>query len=200
MTKQEFLDELKYQLSGLASFDSRHLLKHYEQRIDENIESGMSEEEAVSSLGTVMQVANRAILKCSLKNIKEHRKNHRKHRSVGQWFIFILTSPLWISVQLAIALLVAAVFLLVWLLVAFAFCLTAAMALGSLIGTFISILTFVNASRTVAVGFEGACIIAFGLSVLLFVGSLALAKSAKQLYKKMRGGYKILLARSGRTR
>ena len=53
MTKQEFLNELKNQISEYPSEETKQSLEYYSEMIDDRIEEGMTEAEAIASMGAV---------------------------------------------------------------------------------------------------------------------------------------------------
>ena len=61
MTKQEFLKALWTKLSELPKDDVEQSLDYYAEMIEDRIESGLSEEEAVAAVGTVDEAAAKII-------------------------------------------------------------------------------------------------------------------------------------------
>ena len=61
MTKQEFLDKLQAGLSGLTESDAQERLTFYSEMIDDRMEEGKSEAEAVAALGDVDVIAEQII-------------------------------------------------------------------------------------------------------------------------------------------
>ena len=57
MTKYEFLEKLKSGLHGLPDKELKSSLEYYGEMIDERIEGGLSEEDAVAQLGDPETVA-----------------------------------------------------------------------------------------------------------------------------------------------
>lgn len=57
MTKQLFLNELAAALHGLPREERYRTLGYYDELIDDRMEDGQSEEDAVASLGEPQQVA-----------------------------------------------------------------------------------------------------------------------------------------------
>ena len=53
MTKQEFIDEIKSRLNGLPEEEIQKSLDYYSEMIDDRIDDGMEEEEAVGEIGSV---------------------------------------------------------------------------------------------------------------------------------------------------
>ena len=52
MSKQEFLAQLRKSLSGLPQEDIEERLTFYSEMIEDHIEEGLPEEEAVSAVGS----------------------------------------------------------------------------------------------------------------------------------------------------
>lgn len=57
MTKAEFLEELRARLQGLDKDDLQRSLDFYSEMIDDRMEDGMSEGEAVANVGDLNQIA-----------------------------------------------------------------------------------------------------------------------------------------------
>lgn len=57
MTKQVFLNALRGELSGLSEEDIERSLTYFSEAIDDRIEDGMTEEDAVAEMGTVKNAA-----------------------------------------------------------------------------------------------------------------------------------------------
>ena len=58
MTKTEFLDELRSRLSGLPQSDLDERLLYFREMIDDRMEDGLTEEEAVSDIGSVDEIVD----------------------------------------------------------------------------------------------------------------------------------------------
>ena len=72
MNKQEFINELKCGLSGLSDADLNERLNFYSEMIDDRIEEGFSEEEAVAQIGSVNDIISQIASEMSLtKLVKE---------------------------------------------------------------------------------------------------------------------------------
>ena len=57
MNKTEFLDALRHALGKLPSYEVEQSIAFYAEMIDDRIEDGMSEQEAVAALGSVHAIA-----------------------------------------------------------------------------------------------------------------------------------------------
>ena len=57
MNKQEFLLKLGDQLSGLSSREKEERLTFYREMIEDRMEDGLSEEEAIAAVGSIDAIA-----------------------------------------------------------------------------------------------------------------------------------------------
>lgn len=69
MTKNEFIASLSEKLSGFAPSDVKKALEYYSEIIDDQIENGVPESEAVASLGSADSVVRQIILEMPLPKI-----------------------------------------------------------------------------------------------------------------------------------
>ena len=88
MSKQEFLAQLRKGLSGLPQDDIEERLTFYSEMIEDRMEDGLSEDEAVSSVGSVDEIVSQAVAETPLmKTSKEKRKSKRQPRA-GEIVLF----------------------------------------------------------------------------------------------------------------
>ena len=72
MNKEQFLDELRRELSGLPREDIEERIAFYEEMIADRMDEGMSEKEAVSGIGSVEEIARQIMSEIPLtKLVKE---------------------------------------------------------------------------------------------------------------------------------
>lgn len=109
MTKQLFLNELSAALHGLPREERYRTLRYYDELIDDRMEDGQSEEEAVSGLGEPEQVA-REIL-----GEEEAPASTGKGRKVWLIVLLALGFPLWGSLLLAAVIVLLCVYLCLFL-------------------------------------------------------------------------------------
>ena len=78
MHKQEFLDRLQAGLAGLPQADIEERLNFYHEMIADAMEEGLTEEEAVASVGSVGQIVNQIVAEIPLGRLaKEKMKSKR---------------------------------------------------------------------------------------------------------------------------
>ena len=117
MNKQEFLSSLRARLNGLPKDDIEERINFYEEMINDRIDDGKSEEEAVADIGTVDQIVEEIARETPLvKLVKEKIKPKRKLR-VWEIILLILGFPLWFPLALTGLILAFVFYLLIWVLV-----------------------------------------------------------------------------------
>ena len=88
MTKQEFLAAVGSRLNGLAQEDIKKSLAFYGELIDDHMEEGLREEEAVATLGSVEDVASAILLDMPLPKLVKARM--KPSHSLRAWEIVLL--------------------------------------------------------------------------------------------------------------
>lgn len=168
MNKQEFLDALRSSLEGLPRKDIEASLEFYGEAIDDRMESGLTELEAVAEIGSVEEVAAQILSEMPLPKLIRARA---KGSSSGwQIALIVLGSPVWLPLLLATAILLLAVYIVVWSVVIVFYALDftlAAGVIGCLAGTVQPLMqgNFPGAGLALGMG-----VICAGLAMLLFLG------------------------------
>ena len=99
MTKKEFLSKLRRKICKLSHKEINERLGFYSEIIDDKIEEGLSEEDAVSGVGNVEDIAAQIL---SDVNLDTKAKNHKKSVSAWQIALLIIGSPVWLSILIAV--------------------------------------------------------------------------------------------------
>ena len=196
MNKKEFLERLREALRGLPQSDVDERVSFYSEMIDDRIEEGFTEEEAVSGIGDVNDISAQIISETPLGKIVKEKA--RSGRSLRAWEIVLLVlgSPIWLSLLIAAAAVVLSAYIVLcsliialWAIeVAFVAC-----ALGGIVcGAFIAVL---NKNGFAGVALVGMGIICAGLSIFVFFGCMAATKGIFWIIKKTVLGVKNLVVR-----
>ena len=106
MTEKEYLKELKSNLSALKRSDRNSLIEFYKEMIEDKIENGKTEQEAVLELEPAEVVAKRTLAEYG---IDEEELNRQKKINGTTLALLIIGSPLWIPIAIAAFAIVLAV-------------------------------------------------------------------------------------------
>lgn len=112
MRKEEFLTALRSALGKLPEQDVRASLEFYAEAIDDRMEDGASEEDAVEALGSVDAIAAQIIAETPPipKAVAKMKTGSRTANIV----LAVALSPIWVPLALVFVLSVAAVYLSIW--------------------------------------------------------------------------------------
>lgn len=102
MSKQEFLDELRKGLSGIPQADIEERVNFYSEMIDDRIEEGLTEEEAVKELGPVQNIIAQIMSEIPLVKIVKENVKAKRSLSGLEILLLVLGSPIWLTLLLAV--------------------------------------------------------------------------------------------------
>ncbi len=195
MDKQEFLALLRDGLSGLPQDDAAERLNFYGEMIDDRIEDGLSEEEAVAEIGPVDTIVSQTLAEIPLPKLV--REPEKPERSMRAWEIvfLVLGSPIWLSLLIALAAVILSVYIVIWAVILSLWAVELAIALSFLAGIVAGIIMICKSSLWQGVLLIGAGILLAGLAILLFYGFRAMTSGAGILTAKIALGIKSLFVR-----
>ena len=176
MTKKEFLFSLRARLKGLPREDIDERVGFYSEMIDDRMEEGLSEEDAVLDIGSLDDIAAE-ILKNSPRSDSANTKNERA-RKLRTWETVLLAagSPIWFLLIIAAVSVILSLYVTLWALVISAWAIFAAFA-GGAIGCVIGGTAFaVIGNGIIAAAVIGIAITLLGLAILAFIGCKAATK------------------------
>lgn len=190
MTKTEFLEELKARLEGLPDGDVSASLDYYGEMLDDLMESGMAEEEAVASLGTAEAVAEQILLDTPLPKLVKARVKPKRRMRTWEVVLLAVGSPVWAPILLALGVVALAVYVSLWAVVISIYAVDLALGVGAVFGVGVGIGQFILAAPINGILLLAAGLVCGGLTVFLFFGCVGATKGALWLAKKMVLGVK----------
>lgn len=190
MRKQEFLCTLKKRLSGLPVREVEECLNFYSESIDDRMEEGQPEEQAVADVGSVEEIAARMIADLPLIRIATERVKPKRRLRVWEVVLLMLGSPVWLPL-LAVGFVTGLVLYLVpWILIVSVWAVFVSLAACAVCGVAAGVYFILHGDGLAGFATAGAGIACAGLAVFLFFGSLAATRGIVWLTKKMLFGIK----------
>ena len=184
MTKQEFLSKLKSALAGLPQDEIDGRIDFYAEMIDDMVDEGLSEEDAVKKIGSVDTIAAQILADIPLSKLAKQRIKPK--RRLGAWEIVLIAlgSPIWLSLIIAAFAVVLSVYVSLWAIIVSLWAVFAAIV-GSALGGLITGVYFTALGNTYAgLGLIAAALILSGISIFAFFGCRAATKGIIILTKK----------------
>ncbi len=184
MNKQEFLDELRKGLSGLPQADIEERLTFYGEMLDDRIEEGLSEEEAVAAAGSVNEIVRQTVADIPLAKIAKERIKPKRRLKAWETVLLALGSPIWFSLGVAAAAVIFALYVTVWSVIASFWSVFASLAVCAAAGVPMCVVFAAGGSGAAGMAVLSAGIVCAGLSVFMFFGCLQATKGILLLTKK----------------
>lgn len=192
MCKKEFLEKLRHSLYGLPRADIEERISFYSEMIDDRIEEGMTEEQAVLSVGGIEEIVSQTVADIPMSRLVSERVKSRRPRRGWEIALLALGSPIWLSLLIAAFAVVFSVYAVAYSLLISIWAVELSLA-GCAVGGIISLPFFIIQGNP-AGGFAilGVGIVCAGLSVLIFSACKATTKGILVLTKKSIVGIKSL--------
>lgn len=197
MNKLEFLSALRNNLYGLPNEDIEKSLDYYSEIIDDRIEDGLTEEEAVEALGPVNEIASQILMDTPLPKLVKTKVKPSRPLKIWEIVLLILGSPVWVSLLLAVAAVIFAIYISLWAVIVSLYSAVLSFAICGLTGIigFIPLLCVGNFAQGSFL--LGAGLICAGLAVLSFFGCNKITKGVIVLSKKLFLGIKSCFIKKG---
>ena len=185
MYKQEFLDALRLRLSGLPQDDVDGCLAFYSEAIDDRIEEGLSEEDAVSQMGSLDGIIEQVVADIPLTRIAKERIGSRRRLKAWEIVLLAVGSPIWLSLLIAAFAVILSLYAVLWSVIISLWAVFGAFVGCSVGGVVGGILFAVGGHVPVGIALVGCGITLGGLSILTFFGCMAATKGVLILTKKI---------------
>ena len=186
MTKREFLEELRKRLSDLNDEDFVSSVAYYEEMIDDRMEDGLSEEDAVEAIGTPADAAAHILEEIPLTKLIKARVKPRNKLPVWAIVLLIVGSPIWLSLLIAAVSVVISVYASLWSAVVSLWASELAFAVSSVASLASAPVLFAMGHVWTGLASVGAALFLAGLAIFLFFGCLYATKGmcilAKQIF------------------
>lgn len=176
MNKQEFLLALRGALADLSETDLRASLDYYAEIIDDRMEEGTPEAEAVASLGPVMDVARQILLDMPLTKLVKARVKPKRRLRAWEIVLIAVGSPVWFPVLLALAVVGLALYVVLWSLVISICAVDVSLAACFAAGIGGGIVLFIVGNPLAALSLISVGLVSGGLAIFLFFGCSAAAR------------------------
>lgn len=114
MTKAEFLAELRAAISGLPEADIEKSLDFYSEMIDDRVEDGLPEEEAVAALGSIEEIKTQILKDIPITKIIKEKVKPKRSLSGLEITLLIVGFPIWLPLLISVAAVIFSVYVTLW--------------------------------------------------------------------------------------
>ena len=181
MTKQEFISALRERRAGLPEADLEERLAFYGEMIDDRIEEGEAEEDAVSEIGTVEGIAEEILAEIPLRRIARERMRPRRRLAAWEIVLLAVGSPIWLSLAVAAFSVLLSLYAVLWSVIVSFWAVFATFAVTAPAGAAAGILLAVRGDALVGATMLAAGLVLAGLAIFAFFGCRAATRGASWL-------------------
>lgn len=197
MNKREFLADLAEKIDCLPQEDINHWIDYYSEMIDDRIEDGMSEEQAVYAMGNVYDIATQIMIDTPIRTLVKTKAESA--RRLQSWEIVLLAvgAVVWVPLLIAAIAVVFSMYVTMWALlisayaVAVSFCVC---GIASMAACF-----FVIGGTSEVIAAVGIGLILTGIGVIMILGLRYAAHGIVFISKTIWRGIKKLFIRKERA-
>ena len=170
MTKLKFVLSLHDKLTDLPQDEVEERISFYSEMIEDRIEEGLSEEDAVAAVGTVDEIAEQIAAEISSqKTVKEKARPKRKLRT-WEIVLIVLGAPIWASLLISVASGVFSAYVTVWAVIVSLWAIFGALVACAPAGVAAGIIFIVGGSVAAGLAMIAAGFVCAGLSIFMFFG------------------------------
>ena len=185
MTKYDFLELLEEKLSGLPEKELAERLTFYGEMIDDRMEEGLSEEEAVAAIGNVEDIVSQVLEDTPITKLVKEKIKPKRKRKVWETVLLILGFPIWFSLLVAAFAVVFALYVSLWSVIISLWACDVAFA-GCSVGGVISGAALMGTGNVPAgLAMIGCGVVCAGLFVFFLYGCKAATRGVVLLTKKI---------------
>ena len=166
MIKNEFLTELRAALAGLPAEDVEKSLEYYSEMIDDRIEDGLSEEEAVADLGSIEDIRAQIVKDTPITKIIKEKIKPKRGLSGLEITLLLVGFPIWFALLVSGAATLFSIWVSLWAVVISFYAVEAAF-MASAVGGIIAAVVMLTVGNSISGLFLLGCSLAsVGLGIL----------------------------------
>lgn len=187
MYKKAFLEALRQGLSALPRDEAEERLTFYAEMIDDGMEEGLSEEEAVAAVGSVDEIVGQAVSDAPRGKLLANSVKEPAKRRLRAWEIVLLAlgSPVWLSLLIAAFAVILSLYVSLWAVVISLWVVFVSLIGCAFVGVVGGIVVTCFGNILSGLALIGAGIACAGLSIFLFFGCKAATVGTAVLAKKL---------------
>ena len=179
MTKIQFMLTLNEKLSDMPKNEIEERLTFYSEMIEDRMEEGLTEEEAVAAVGDVDEIARSIMAESAVSSAEEEQQSKEKTvKRLKGWVIalLILGIPVWVPLIPAAFVVGLSIYISAWAILISLWACFLALAIAAVFYLALGSYHAFGAQALTGIALIGASLVCVGLTVFAFYGCLALSK------------------------
>ena len=195
MNKIKFLLMLHEKLSDLPQEDVEERLSFYSEMIEDRMEEGLSEEDAVNAVGSVDEIAEQIVSDLSPAKPIQEKTAQKKRLKAWEIVLLALGSPIWLSLLVAAFAVVVSLYAVLWSVIIALWAVYASVTASIVCSVLAAIVFALTGSALTGIALIGAGFVCAGLSVFLFIGCKAVTRGVVVVTKIIASGVRRIFVK-----
>lgn len=185
MTKLKFLLTLHEKLSTLPQEEVEERLRFYSEMIEDRMEEGVPEEEAVAAVGSIEEIAAQITAEIPASKIEKEIAKPKRRWSAGEITLLILGSPVWVSLLIAAFAVALSLYISWWTVLISLWAVFGSMIACGFCGIVTGVAYALGGYTATGLASLGVSVACLGLAIFLFFGCRAVTDGTILLTKKL---------------
>jgi len=197
MNKAEFTQQLTNSLAGLSQYDINRSVDYYTEMIDDRVEDGMTEEDAVAALGSIDEIRSKILEEVPITKIVKEKMTPKRSFGAGEIVLLVLGAPLWLPLLLAGIIVILAIYISFWSIIFSLYVADLSVFISGLAGLIVAAIK--PGGPLGALFYAGCGIALIGAAILLFFGFNQVTKGLLFISKMIILGIKKMFVGGGKN-
>ena len=183
MMKKMFLDRLRNRLSHLPKEEQDERIAFYSEMIDDRIEDGLTEEEAVKTITSIDEITKEVITDIEVVDLKDNINKKRIQEKITKFvkdkkktsnvLLIVLGFPVWFPLLISLIVILFSLYVVGWAIIVSLWSVVVALGVSFIGGTILGIIYLFQGASAMLLGLSIAC---GGLAIFSFFGLKELTK------------------------
>lgn len=169
MNKQEYLGAIKSCISVMPADDVDRFIDYYSEMIDDRVEDGLSEDEAVADMVSPDDAVEQILAEMPLAKLVKEKIKPKHELKAWEIVLIILGSPVWIPLLITAAVLLLTLWIVAFALLVSFYAVVLSFVVVGAAGLVCTIPLFIANSPYTAFLMLGAALIGTGIAILFVV-------------------------------
>ena len=197
MNKAEFTQQLTNSLAGLSQYDINRSVDYYTEMIDDRVEDGMTEEDAVAALGSIDEIRSKILEEVPITKIVKEKMTPKRSFGAGEIVLLVLGAPLWLPLLLAGIIVILAIYISFWSIIFSLYVADLSVFISGLAGLIVAAIK--PGGPLGALFYAGCGIALIGVAILLFFGFNQVTKGLLFISRMIILGIKKMFVGGGKN-
>lgn len=190
MNKREFLSCLRTEIAGLPQNEIEDRLAFYSEMIDDRMEEGFSEEEAVNAVGSIDSIVSQLVTDIPFSKLMKEKLKAKRRMTTWKIVLLALGFPLWFPLLIAVLAVVFSFYVSLCSVIISLWAVFVSIAVCALYGLIIGLGSALSGHTLKGTAMIALSIVCIGFSIFLFFGCKAATKGTFLLTKMIVLGIK----------